>query len=66
MKISINDKQGLGILAEFARRIGARVNGRFVHIPEEKGAGYLTGFSWGGDLRMMIRNYYLNDDMSVE
>lgn len=66
MKISIHDKSGAGILAEFAQRIGAVVNGRFVRIPEEKGGGYLTGFSWGSDMRMMIRNYHLNEEVSIE
>nr|WP_295924166.1 AraC family transcriptional regulator [uncultured Dyadobacter sp.] len=65
MKISVTD-DGSGIALQFARAIGARVEGRFIHIPESKGAGYITGFSWGMDLRMMIRNYYLNEDVEVE
>ncbi|KAA6432716.1 helix-turn-helix transcriptional regulator [Dyadobacter flavalbus] len=65
MKIAITDK-GTGITQEFAKAIGATVNGRFIHIPESKGAGYLTGFSWGGDLRMMIRNYHLKEDIFIE
>ncbi|OQP56800.1 transcriptional regulator [Niastella vici] len=63
MKISVN---GSGIMADFARAIGATVRGRFVHIPESRGAGYITGFRWGSDLRMMIRNYYLKEDISIE
>jgi len=65
MKISVTDK-GSGITREFARAIGAIIDGRFIHIPESKGAGYLTGFSWGKDLRMMIRNYYLKEEVYVE
>ncbi|MCX2483875.1 helix-turn-helix transcriptional regulator [Pedobacter sp. MR2016-24] len=65
MKISVIDK-GSGITKEFARAIGATVDGRFIHIPENKGAGYMTGFSWGKDLRMMIRNYYLKEEVFVE
>jgi len=65
MKISVTDK-GSGITKEFARAIGATVDGRFIHIPENKGAGYMTGFSWGKDLRMMIRNYYLKEEVFVE
>lgn len=51
---------------KFAQAIGAHVEGRFIYIPENKGAGYITGFSWGMDLRMMIRNYYLKEDVEVE
>jgi len=65
MKISITDK-GSGITKEFARAIGASVVGRFVYIPESKGSGYLTGFSWGSNLRMMIRNYHLKEDVVIE
>jgi AraC-like DNA-binding protein len=65
MKISLIDK-GSGIALEFAKAIGADVAGRFIYIPESKGAGYLTGFSWGSNLRMMIRNYHLKEDISIE
>lgn len=65
MKISITDK-GAGITKEFAKAIGATVRGRFVDIPESKGGGYITGFSWGNDLRMMIRNYYLKEEVFIE
>jgi AraC-like DNA-binding protein len=65
MKIAVTDK-GLGIAQEFARAIGATVHGRFIHIPESKGAGYISGFSWGRDLRMMIRNYHLKEDVFIE
>lgn len=64
MKISVNGSSG--IMAEFTRAIGATVRGRFVYIPESKGGGYITGFSWGDDLRMMIRNYYLKEAVFVE
>jgi AraC-like DNA-binding protein len=65
MKISIIDK-GSGIIQEFSRLIGADVQGRFVYIPKSLGAGYITGFSWGADLRMMIRNYHLKEDIFIE
>ncbi|GAB3781814.1 AraC family transcriptional regulator [Spirosoma horti] len=66
MKLSITDKQGSGIMFEFARAIGATIQGRFIYIPESKGAGFITGFSWGNDLRMLIRNYHLNEDVFIE
>lgn len=65
MKISITDKGG-GIAQKFARAIGATVRGRFIYIPENKGAGYITGFSWGRELRMMIRNYYLKEEVYID
>ena len=65
MKIAITD-HGSGIMLEFARAIGAEVRGRFIYIPENKGVGYITGFSWGSDLRMLIRNYHLNEEVFIE
>nr|WP_068892368.1 AraC family transcriptional regulator [Pedobacter panaciterrae] len=65
MKISITDK-GSGITHEFARAIGATIRGRYIDIPKSKGAGYLTGFSWGRDIRVMVRNYYLKEDVFIE
>lgn len=53
-------------MADFTKAIGATVRGRFTYIPEDKGTGYITGISWGNDLRMMIRNYYLKEDVSIE
>jgi len=66
MKISLTDKKGSGIMRAFAKIIGATVQGRYIHIPENLGAGYITGFSWGSDLRMMVRNYHLTQDISIE
>ena len=66
MKISLTDKQGTGIMLEFARAIGATIKGRFFYIPESKGGGYITGFSWGSELRMMLRNYYLNEEILID
>ncbi|GAB4041905.1 helix-turn-helix transcriptional regulator [Spirosoma jeollabukense] len=65
MKIAITD-DGAGIALKFARAIGATIRGRFIDIPETKGGGYITGFSWGSDLRMMIRYYHLKDDIIIE
>lgn len=65
MKISITDS-GSGVMHEFAKAIGATIRDRFIYIPENKGSGYITGFSWGNDLRMMIRNYHLKEDVFIE
>jgi AraC-like DNA-binding protein len=66
MKISLTDKNGSGILRSFAQAIGATTSGRFVHIPPSKGGGYLTGFAWGRNLRMMVRHYYLKEEVFIE
>jgi len=66
MKISVTDKNGSGIMMQLARALGATVRGRFVHIPKSKGEGYITGLAWGKDLRMMVRNYYLNEEVLLE
>jgi len=67
MKISVTDKHRSGIVQEFARAIGATVNGRFYHIPKDKGEGYITGFAWEDDeLRMLVRNYYLKEEIELE
>lgn len=67
MKISVTDKQNTGITLQFAQAIGATIRGRFIDIPESKGGGYITGFSWGNnELRMMVRNYYLTEEILIE
>jgi AraC-like DNA-binding protein len=63
MKISV---KGTGIMADFTKALGAEVKGRFVHIPHGKGKGYLTGFSWGNDMSVMIRNYYLKEEVLID
>jgi AraC-like DNA-binding protein len=64
MKISVTDK-GSGIALQLAAAIGATVRGRFIDIPASKGGGYITGFNYG-DLRVMIRNYYLKQDILID
>jgi AraC-like DNA-binding protein len=67
MKVSVTDKNRSGVMQEFARAIGATIEGRFFYIPESKGEGYITGFSWENNtLRMMVRNYYLNEEVLLD
>lgn len=65
MKIAVTDT-GSGIVLQLAHAMGATVRGRFVELPPSKGGGYLTGFAWGKELRMMVRHYYLREDVLVE
>lgn len=67
MKVTVTDKHRSGVMHEFARAIGAAIKGRFIYIPKDKGEGYITGFNWEeGELRMMVRNYYLNEEVLME
>ncbi|MCX2478283.1 helix-turn-helix transcriptional regulator [Pedobacter sp. MC2016-15] len=66
MKISVTDKKGSGIMLQFARAIGAKIEGRFFYIPPEKGEGYITGFSFGEEMRILIRNYYLKEQIELD
>ena len=67
MKVSVTDKLRSGVALLFAQAIGATVQGRFYNIPKSKGEGYITGFSWeNNELRMMVRNYYLNEEVLLE
>ncbi|SFF23664.1 helix-turn-helix transcriptional regulator [Spirosoma endophyticum] len=63
MKIKV---VGPGFMAAFTEATGARLRGRFVDIPPHLGAGYITGFQWGNELRMMIRHYYLREAVEID
>lgn len=65
MKISITDT-GSGIILQVAQALGATVRGRFIDIPASRGGGYITSFTWGMELRMMVRHYYLHEAVLVE
>jgi AraC-like DNA-binding protein len=65
MKITVTDT-GSGIILQVAQALGATVRGRFIDIPADKGGGYITGFAWGSELRMMVRHYHLHEAVLVE
>jgi AraC-like DNA-binding protein len=65
MKIAVTDT-GSGIVLQLAQALGATVRGRFIDILASKGGGYITGFAWGKELRMMVRHYYLHEAVLVE
>ncbi len=65
MKIEIQTKDGLGMLAAFAEKVGGNVvNGR-VDIREEFGRGFIQGYSFDERLRMMILHYELHQDFAI-
>lgn len=66
MKISVTEKNRSGVMAEFAKAIGAQVKGRYIRFPEKVGGGYVTGYTVDDDLRIIIRNFYLKKDVVLE
>ena len=65
MQIELKSKDGMGMLAAFAKKVGSEViNGR-VEVPAEFGSGFIQGYSFDEHLRMMILNYELKQDFAV-
>lgn len=65
MRIEIKSRDGIGMLAAFAKQVGGNViNGR-VDVPEEFGTGFMQGYSFDERLRMMIVRYELHRDFAV-
>lgn len=65
MKIEIKSKDGLGMLAAFAEKVGGNVVNGKVEVPEEFGRGFIQGYSFDALLRMMILNYELHQDFAI-
>lgn len=66
MKIKVFEKDRAGVMHEFAEALGAKVEGSTIAIPESKGAGFITFIRINDDFRIMIRNYYLKEQMIME
>lgn len=65
MKIEIKSRDGLGMLAAFAEKVGSTIENGRVEVPEEFGTGFIQGYSFGERLRMMILNYELHQDFAI-
>lgn len=65
MEIEIKSKDGLGMLAAFAEKVGGNVINGKVEVREEFGRGFIQGYSFDVRLRMMILNYELNQDFAI-
>ncbi|WP_220399598.1 helix-turn-helix domain-containing protein [Filimonas effusa] len=65
MKIELTSKDGIGMLAAFAQKVGSTVENGRVEVPEKFGWGYIQGFNFDERLRMMIRNYELYQDFAI-
>ncbi|RZJ53351.1 MAG: AraC family transcriptional regulator [Flavobacterium sp.] len=65
MKIIIDD--GVSLFKSFADKLNTSIdeNGKIV-IPDQFGKGYLQRFKFDPNMRMMIRDYELNEDLLIE
>jgi len=66
MKIGFSKNEHVGMLDKIAAHIGARVQNGIVQIPKSKGGGYLKGLIISPDLRMIIRDHYMNEALRIE
>jgi AraC-like DNA-binding protein len=53
----------IGMLSAFAKAIGSKVENGIVELPEHLGNGYMRGLDLGPQIRMMIRQYELKEDL---
>jgi AraC-like DNA-binding protein len=66
MKIDINPTlDGIGMLEGLGKILQTEVKGGKVVIPDKHGRGFVQGYNFGQDLRMMISNYTLNYDLQA-
>lgn len=54
------------ILIRLAHQLGTELTNRRLEIPEKFGKGYCAGFVFNKDIRMIISNYELNEDIDIE
>lgn len=55
-----------GLIDEFAQALGVKATSNTIHIPSSKGGGSITFVRIGDDLRIMIGNYYLKEQLVME
>jgi AraC-like DNA-binding protein len=65
MSIIVTPAQNQEFLSSFAKSIGSTVEYGRVIIPEKHGNGYVMGFLFGKQLRMVVRNYVLNEEVVI-
>lgn len=66
MRLHITTPDGENFLAAFAQTVGSRVENGRVSIPAEYGSGYVLGFLFGNYLRLIVRHYYLYEEMLIK
>jgi AraC-like DNA-binding protein len=55
-----------GILLKFAQLLGTTLEGHRLKIPEKFGRGYCAGYIFDRHIRLLISDYELHQDLSVE
>jgi AraC-like DNA-binding protein len=65
MRIALQGPDESGMLDAFAKNVGSIIDNGRVIIPGKSGNGYIHGFRFGAVMRMMIKNYQLNEDVIV-
>jgi AraC-like DNA-binding protein len=66
MSLKIETENDKEFLSSFAKTIGSKVEYGRVNIPPKYGSGYVQGFLFGKNMRMIIRNYELYDDLLIK
>jgi len=54
------------VLYQLAAHLGTVVKDRMLVVPAKAGSGYCSGFVFNPDIRMLICNYELHEDILVE
>lgn len=66
MKILLTRSTESSIIEQLADAFGTKAEGRFINLPEKIGGGYITAVTIGDYLRILIRNFYLNEEVIFE
>ncbi|WP_223609495.1 AraC family transcriptional regulator [Chryseobacterium sp. OSA05B] len=64
--MEIDDQTIPGVLQKLAHVLGTAIKNRKLEIPSEFGNGYCIGFVFNPQMRMLISNYELNNDIVIE
>lgn len=64
--MSTDDPTVPSVLKKLALLLGTEIKHRRLEIPSKFGKGYCTGFIFNEDIRMLISDYELNEDILVE
>ncbi len=66
MKIKLFDKNRTGVMKQFAEALGTKIQDDTIYIPKSKGGGFIKFKKINEDFRIMIRNYYLKDQLEIK
>lgn len=66
MVFEFSSTEHIGMLGAFAKAIGSKIENGIVELPEHLGTGYMRGLDLGPQLRIMIRQYELKEDLAFK